>query len=309
LGKYDDLLIEMDKDINNIEINTNNDININTNINTIPFNINKFIDELSLIDRQNINNRLSSNMITGYAISSDCIMYTVKRILNIPVENIKSAWLPILMRSTLGNAVHDFIQKNTKQFTECEVSLKVPSIRLSCRLDALINSNILIEIKSCSYEDYAKIVKKQQPRENDWIQVLLYKYLLENYLDEIKSSNIKTRTAIPKLNKYDINYIQFIYIAHDICSSETDNISQSIKLIKTLRKQLESKNNPFCFITVLDLDLIKIDISDCLNYIKEKIEMINFYVNNNKLPDKDNKFIDKSKCYFCIYSNFCELNQ
>jgi len=62
------------------------------------------------------------------------------------------------MRSTIGTAIHDFVQSNTNQFTESEVSLKIPSIKFSGRLDNLIGPNILVEIKSCTYSDYEKLL-------------------------------------------------------------------------------------------------------------------------------------------------------
>jgi hypothetical protein len=305
LGIYDDLL----NDIDGKKIIEEKIIEKEKIINTSPFNINSFINELSEIDKSHLLENLASDYITGYSIAADCIMYTIKRLLKTPIEDARSAWLPVLMRGILGTAVHDFIQSNTKQFTETERSLKVPSIKVSCRLDALIGSNILVEIKSCTYEDYAKIIKNQQSRESDWIQAITYKYLIENYLEEIKNPGVPLRTEPPQLNKYNIDYIQFIYVAHDICSSKIENMSDAIKSVKTIRQKLESKKNPFCFISVLDFNLKEIDITEYIYYIKEKIMAINNYINNNKLPSKEDKFVDESKCYFCIYKNFCEIKK
>jgi hypothetical protein len=88
-----------------------------------------------------------------------------------------------------------------------------------------------------------------------------------------------------------------------------DSMSDAIKSVKTIRKNLESKKNPFCFISVLDFNLKEIDTTEYIDYIKEKITAINDYINNNKLPSKENKFVDEGKCYFCIYKNFCEIKK
>jgi len=98
------------------------------------------------------------------------------------VKSFADKWLPILLRSTIGTAIHEFIQSNTNQFTEGEVSLKIPSIKFSGRLDNLIGPNILIEIKSCTYADYEKIIRTRKPRVSDFYQAIVYKYILENIL-------------------------------------------------------------------------------------------------------------------------------
>ena len=176
------------------------------------FTIDKFIQDLTT-NSANFNKTVHNNSIhmNAYDVASNCIREIIFKILNYPIKDYKAVWLPILLRAELGKAVHNFIQSNSTVFTEQERSMKVPSIRVSGRLDCLINDNILCEIKSCTYDDYHKILTKRQPRMADFMQTLLYKYLLENYLSEIKSQPRKTlRSDPPALDKYKIQYIQFI---------------------------------------------------------------------------------------------------
>jgi len=98
---------------------------------SIPFDIKKFRDELEIISRKKNQQRAErpNQNITGYDIAHNCIMQVLFKLRNTPIKNYADIWLPIFMRTELGNAVHRFIQDNTKQFTEVELNLKVPSIR------------------------------------------------------------------------------------------------------------------------------------------------------------------------------------
>lgn len=273
-----------------------------------PFDINLFADELR--DISEVKNKayaeLSGN-ITGYSIAHDCILNTVKKLLNHPVQSFSDKWLPIIMRSELGSAAHTVLQSNTTQFTEIERSLKVPSIRFSGRLDALIGNNVLVEIKSCTYSDYQKIIKKQQPRTPDFYQAMTYKYIIENHLDEAKNPGVPIRSEPPMLDKYEIDTIQFIYIAHDICSSDIEDLGQALKAISEFKKTVNSKYNKFFFMTSVVLDVNCFDQTPFIDYIKNKISAINYYVDNNKLPTKEDPFIDTGKCFYCLYYGNCEL--
>ena len=272
-----------------------------------PFDLQLFCEELRKKSEEENKLYLEySNTISGYSIASECIGTTIYKILNHPIESFSHKWLPIIMRAELGKAVHETIQKNTNQFTEQERSMKVPSIKVSVRLDGLIGNNVLIEIKSCTYDDYQKILKTQQPRVNDFYQSMLYKYIIENYLDECKIQK-NTRTAPPSLDKYNIDTLQFIYVAHDLMSADFECMSECLKTVKNVKKLLNSKYNKFFFMTCITLKTDEFDVIPYMNYIKEKIEAINYFVDNKKLPDLNNKFIDKTKCYFCLYDSICQL--
>jgi CRISPR/Cas system-associated exonuclease Cas4 (RecB family) len=214
------------------------------------------------------------------------------------------------MRSTIGNAIHNFIQDNSDQFTEREVSMKIPSIRTSVRLDNLIGDNILVEIKSCTYSDYQKIINSRKPRVSDFYQAITYKYLLENHLEEAKDPSIEIRegTVKPKLDKYKIDKIQFIYVAHDLIASDPEcSLAESLNHVKTLKKNLDSKRNTFFFISTLLIDITDELANPYIEYVKTKIQAINYYINNNLSPDKDDQFIEKSKCFFCLYKKICNI--
>lgn len=243
--------------------------------------------------------------MSSYDISSSCIGNIIYKIRNTPIKSYASKWLPVVLRSYLGNAVHEFIQSNTSQFTEKEVSLKVPSIRFSGRLDCLINSDVLVEIKSLPYKDYKKIIKTKTPRTNDFYQTLAYKYILENHLEEAKNHTEETRTQKPILDSYNIKYIQFLYIVHDIMASDIEDMGEALACVEHVKKVLNSKSNTFYFMSNILLELENYDLSPYLTYIKNKIERVNYYLDNNLDVSKDDEFIDSKACFFCLYTNIC----
>ncbi len=280
---------------------------------TIPtsyelFNIDTFIKEL--YERSSVRNQLyreSIQNISAYDISSGCIREIIYKLANTPVESFADKWLPILMRSTIGTAIHEFIQNNTNQFTEREVSLKIPSIRFSGRLDNLIGPNNLIEIKSCPYSDYETIIKTRKPRVSDFYQSMTYKYILENYLEEAKDPKIEIRkgTVKPKFDKYEIKTVQFIYVAHDITATDVDSFAEILERIKQLKRLLNSKSNSFFFITTMVVDVTNGVATPFLEYVKNKIEAINHYITVQQLPEMSDPYIDKKQCFFCLYKRIC----
>lgn len=273
----------------------------------VPFDLQKYCNEIKVKSEEDnrIYNYYAEN-ISGYAIASECIGTTVFKILNYPVEDFSTKWLPIVMRASIGKAIHNTIQENTDQFTEQECSIKVPSIRTSVRLDGLISNNVLVEIKSCTYDDYRKILRNQSPRISDFYQVMMYKYVIENHLEECKKQT-KTRTPPPKLDEYNIDTLQFIYVAHDVMSADVESFSECMKIVKDVKKMLTSKKNQFFFMTSLVLKTDQFDVTPYMDYVKKKIERINWYIDRNKFPTLDDEFVDKNKCYFCLYHQNCPI--
>lgn len=273
-----------------------------------PFDISLFAKELH--ERSAVKNQLyreAVQNINAYDLAQNCIRDIVYKLRNTPVESFADKWLPILMRASIGNAIHNFIQDNSDQFTEKEISVKIPSIRFSGRIDALIGSNILIEIKSCTYSDYEKIITSCRPRPADFYQAIAYKYMLENHLAEAKNSGVETRTQVPMLDKYDIQTIQFIYVAHDVTATDVESFGEMVNRIKELKRLLNSRSNTFFFITTLVIDLTNNLADPYIKYIKDKLEKINWYLDNDKLPAANDPYIDKTKCFFCLYKQLCDL--
>ncbi len=273
-----------------------------------PFDVGLFSREVSnkAEGKNKVYAQLAQN-ISSYDISDGCIRSVVYKLLGTPVKDFRDRWLPISFRATLGNACHDFIQGTTDQFSEGEVSLKVPSIRFSGRLDNLNGNNVLAEIKSCTYTDYSKIIKTQRPRNADFYQTIAYKYILENHLEEAKNPGVPTRSGVPSLDMYDIDTIQFLYLAHDITASDVEDLGTSLKLVKSVKQQLNSKRNPFYFITSLILDTNCFDVEPYILFVKNKITRINEYLVANKLPPETDEFTNKKKCFFCMYNNVCDI--
>lgn len=270
------------------------------------FNLDTFIQET--YNKSTDKNKLAiqyQKYMSSYDVASSCINNIIYKIRNTPIKNYANKWLPIVLRSYLGNSVHNFIQENSKQFTEQEVSLKVPSIRFSGRLDCLINNDVLVEIKSLPYSDYRKIIKNKSPRANDFYQTLTYKYILENHLHESKTHNEETRTQKPKLDIYNINYIQFIYVVHDIMSSDIESLGDAMYCVEHVKKTLNSKHNTFYFTSTITLKLEDYDLEPYMTYIKDKIARVNYYLDNNLDVSNEDEFTDKKACFFCLYPEIC----
>jgi len=245
--------------------------------------------------------------MSAYDVASSCINNILHKIRNTPIKNYANKWTPIVLRSYLGKSVHDFIQENSNQFTEQEVSLKVPSIRFSGRLDCQINKDVLVEIKSLPYKDYRKVIKDKAPRVNDFYQTLTYKYILENYLEEAKTHLEETRSQKPLLDSYNINHIQYVYVAHDILASDVESLDEAIKITQDVKKILNSKHNTFYFMCNLRLNLDEYDLTEHFNYIKNKIARVNYYLDNNLDVADNDEFVDPKACFFCLFGQNCKF--
>jgi len=271
------------------------------------FDLDEFVKELyiktSTKNKENIQNQ---KYMSSYDVASSCISNILHKLKNTPIRSYANRWAPITLRGYLGNAVHHFIQENTNQFTEDEVSLKVPSIRFSGRIDDIVGNNVLVEIKSLPYKEYLKIIKTKTPRINDFYQTLSYKYILENHLHEAKSDTEVTRSPRPKQDKYNIEYIQFLYVAHDILAHDIESLDEAISIVDQVKKILNSKHNTFYFMTNLLLDLKNFDIKEHMDYIENKINRVNYYLDNNLDVAADDEFVDNTKCFFCLYSDVCK---
>jgi len=196
--------------------------------------------------------------------------------------------------------------------TEEEVYMRVPSLNISTKLDCLINDNVLVEIKSCNYADYAAIIKNNLPRTKDLYQAVLYRYLIQNHLEESRNQVLtedeKKKYNLPKLDKYNIRTIQFIYICHELIAAETESIEQDIEFSKRLKKFLNSKNNKFWFIKELQLNLDNFDITNVEKMVVDKLSELKLHYDNKKIPDMSHKHVDPKSCFFCLFKEVCSKN-
>ena len=287
--------------------NTKNDIGDVDNITT--FSVSDFQKELKLNSQKN-NKHFHNNTdrFNAYDIAHNCIRSVLFRTFKFPLKDYSDSWLPVKLRTDLGNACHTFIQ-SSKIFTEQEVYLRVPSLNISTKIDCLINNNVLVEIKSCNYTDYSAIIKNNLPRTKDLYQAVLYKHLLENYLNE-SSSQVLTSDEIkkynlPKLKEYDIKVLQFIYVCHELISAEANTIEQDIEFSKRLKKFMNSKNNKFWFIKEIQLDLENFNIEKIENHVVDKLKELKIYYDSKKIPDLNNKYVDPKACFFCLFKEVC----
>ena len=274
------------------------------------FDISEFERELFVLsETEGREHQQHSNNINAYDLIG-CIRAALFKYFKYPVKSFADRWLPVRMRTTIGQAIHRFIQENTKQFTETEVYIKVPSRRFLGKADALINDNVLVEIKSCTYADYQKIINTRKPKSKHFYQTLVYKYFLDNYCNEIKQcfekGDVPPNANPPRLDKYNIEWIQFIYVAHDVISADADSLSEALYMVSKIKKSLNSRDNKFFFITSLVIDVREDNIKQQLSYIVDRIEEYNRYIDANKIPPIDHRFVDTSMCYFCIYRDICQ---
>ena len=277
------------------------------------FDIQAFGQELYHISEEKNKKRAErpNQNITGYDIAHNCIQQVLFKLRNTPIENYADSWLPIFMRTEVGSAVHNFIQNNTKQFTETEVNLKVPSIGFYGKIDYMVGSNVLGEIKTCTYEDYKMVLRKQQPREKDFLQAYTYRYMLQNHLDEILSNDVKIHYNMgekPKLSEYNVDKLQFLYIAHDIISSQAETYAEMLECVKSVKKSLDSRHNPFFFITTIIVDLDDETCKKMDEFVSGKFEDIHYYMKTETNPDDSSRYVNKKNCYFCPYKSVCKLD-
>jgi len=277
------------------------------------FSVSEFIKNLSKNSiKNNFMRLIHSNSITAYDISQNCVRQVVYRLLNYPVKSYEDIWLPVKLRQVIGSSIHEFIYQNYS-FDEVEVAVKIDEFNFSGRVDAINSSSVLIEIKSVPYKDYENIITKTAPREKDLKQTLVYKVLLERYLDKIlKTKNAlekeKTNYNFPKQTSYKFKYLQFIYVAHDLISADTESIYEELALIKALKRKLNSKQNSYYFMKVVTVDVLKEEekIKKLEKILLDKLLYINECITKMKLPSE--KFVNTSMCFFCPYKHICNIN-
>jgi len=136
---------------------------------------------------------------------------------------------------------------------------------------------------------------------------MTYKYILENYLKEAQTANVKRRTQPPILEHYKIDTLQFIYVCHEILASDIEDFGQMLNNIKHIKKSLNSKSNSFFFMTALTVNLTDEISKPYIDFIHDKIKRINWYLSNNKQPTSDDPYVDTKKCFFCLYNDICHL--
>jgi len=254
----------------------------------------------------------SIGKISGYSIGHDCIRTTLYKMLGYELSDYSNNWLPLGFRAALGTSVHEYLQDlaDGELFSECELTLKVPSKRLSMRLDAMINDDTIVEIKSCSYADYSKIMRSRSPRTGDFYQVVFYRWLLQNHLAEIKQQKPTHGGKLPGLPNYDnVRYIQMIYVCHElIAGDDNESMAEAVKFATNLRRYAKQNNagpNDFWFILPLTIDTHNIDIVGYEKYLTDKLDSILEHFNAKKIPSMDNSYTDTSKCFFCGFKSIC----
>jgi len=302
---FDDIDRTQNKSSNNGNINTSDESIIITKEQII-----QYIRQFS--ETNNLTYNFFSEKITAYDIFENCILQVYYRLSKVPIQQYTDIYLPLIIRNKIGIAVHSILQ-SIIPFTEVEVDLFVKSRMFKGKIDAILGNSTLVEIKTVSYNDYRTIIQSKSPRKKDILQLLVYKYFIENYLDEIKQES-ENLSNPPKQDTYNIKTLQFLYIAYDLTSSDL-TLEESVKIQQNLKRQLKSKYNSFFFLDVITINLD--NDKEVLNFyenkfkkdIEEKIDLILKSIELGIEPDfmdeTINKFIDTRKCYFCFYKHVC----
>jgi hypothetical protein len=59
------------------------------------------------------------------------------------------------------------------------------------------------------------------------------------------------------------------------------------------------------FVKVINYDLKSLNFNPHIEMIKDKIKEANLYLDAKQIPSLDHKYVDKGKCFFCLYKNHC----
>jgi len=178
------------------------------------------------------------------------------------------------------------------------------------RLDAMINDDTIVEIKSCSYADYSKIMRTRSPRTGDFYQVVFYRWLLQNHLAEIKQQKPTHGGTLPSLPNYDnVKNIVLLYVCHElIAGDDNESMAEAVKFGTNLRRYAKKENpgpNDFWFILPLTIKTDDIDIAGYEKHLTDKLDAILEHYYAKKIPDMSNPYVDTSKCFFCGFKSIC----
>jgi len=88
-------------------------------------------------------------------------------------------------------------------------------------------------------------------------------------------------------------------------SSDIESLDEAIKCVDHVKKVLNSTHNTFYFTASLTIELDNYDLDPYVTYIKNKIERVNYYLDNNLDVSKEDEYTDKKACFFCIYPEIC----
>ena len=89
-------------------------------------------------------------------------------------------------------------------------------------------------------------------------------------------------------------------------SQSCNSVSDAIKQFTAIKRAFKSRYNKFHFITAINIDITKVpNMSEYLDYMLEKIKQVNYYIDANKVPPKNNQYV-KDNCFFCLYKSICQ---
>lgn len=236
-------------------------------------------------------NKYSQNLYASH-IANECIraiVFSYYGLTNFKVKtNFKSIFYTIygdIIQNVIEVLV-GFTDKKCKISKEINVDIKINGEIDGAYYSAKDDGIVLVEIKTIN-DLY--ISDEFVGRENDWLQVMYYLYLSLQYQNKLpinkpfkNEPNIITNAQKYKylLDNSQIKYIQLWYVG----------------------REFEIK----CITTKVDVD--NQTFKKYIDYFDDRENEIVKHVQSKLVPDITHKHVNKNKCTFCIYKDYCYAN-
>lgn len=236
-------------------------------------------------------NRYSQNLYVTH-VANECIRAIVFSYYGLSSFKIKTNFKSVFY-SIYGDIIQNVIEVLVGfSDKKCKISKEINSdLRINGEIDGIYytskdEGSVLVEVKTIN-DLY--INDEFLGRENDWLQIMYYLYLALQYQNKLPNNQILKDKPVITINsqkcKYlldnsDIKYVQIWYIGREF----------EIKCITT---KVDINNQTF---------------NKYIQYFMERENEIVKYVYSKTVPDISHKYVNRSKCTFCIYKDYCYSN-
>jgi len=147
----------------------------------------------------------------------------------------RNQFLPLMAH--VGNAIHSFLQKNYG-FASTELPRNSDTYRIHCRVDALLDDDVIVEIKSVTD---ARIL-----REKDIMQVTANYLVLKEHGYNIRAGQlVYVARSLTRIETYEIPLDDLIKYAHALVSKIDHIFECAVKKTETA-KYLDFKQCVYC---------------------------------------------------------------
>jgi len=168
----------------------------------------------------------------------DCSIQLYCRLRNDPQDYSrvgKNHFLP--MMAHVGNAIHDFVQKNY-DFSHVEYAINSDKYHIHARVDGVIDSNVLVEIKTLSDCKFL--------RQKDVMQLgANYLLLKEKGFDILSGQLVYIERTLTRMATYDFIKLELEHYAKEVVQ-KTKLIFECLEKEEPPTSFLNKKNCPWC---------------------------------------------------------------